>query len=412
MMIKLRGRSMLFAIQVSRKLCFLLLHLTAVSLASCGNLFPYSQETSSPVSGSSLAVDVTYSPIPPRAIVPSITPTARPTATIVLAFSTSTPTLIGYFFCDDMYDDLPKFKKEYCDRLRATRVAHQKSLGTPNPSITYSFFDPLPTSDPEDFFTPEVTPIGDGYLIDLYGYPEAYQSKDFIPRGAAWIKVSSNDRIIVWAGFDYHDESQGMVIVEHERSDFIWPYDRYINRTPSRSGAVQIIDAVGSRLILESEEGAVFYFDVPSGEFANTLDQIIPSMTPAPTFTPEPTLDIWDDVPNYPYLAGIATGYRRANTELTYKIEKQGDLDWFLFSLEEGARVSVLLKNLSANYGFRVIRESDMTIIHETEEVFDSAKEADLGILTADVYAVVVYGIGGASDADNPYSLVFRVAGE
>lgn len=222
---KLRGCSKLFAIQVSSQLRFLLLNLTAVSLASFGNIFPYSRETSTPVVGSSPAVDATYSPIPPGAIVPSFTPTARPTATIKLAFSTSTPTLIGHFFCDDIYDDLPDFKKEYCDRMRATRVAHQKSLGTPNPSITYSFFDPVPTSDPEDLFTPEVTPIGDGYLIDEYGYPEAYWYKDFIPRGAAWIKVSSNDRIIVWAGVDYHDKTQGMVIVEHERSDFFWPYD-------------------------------------------------------------------------------------------------------------------------------------------------------------------------------------------
>jgi hypothetical protein len=68
------------------------------------------------------------------------------------------------------------------------------------------------------------------------------------------------------------------VIEENNRKDI-----RIVNTrsypTPTQSGSVHIIDAVGERLVLQSTNGTTFYFDVP-------LHQYVPSLTWTPTPAP------------------------------------------------------------------------------------------------------------------------------
>jgi hypothetical protein len=57
---------------------------------------------------------------------------------------------------------------------------------------------------------------------------------------------------------------------------------------------LDIVDAVGERLILHAANGTTFYFDVPSRQFVDSLDvTAIPSTTtvtpPLPSNTPEQT---------------------------------------------------------------------------------------------------------------------------
>ena len=59
-----------------------------------------------------------------------------------------------------------------------------------------------------------------------------------------------------------------------------------VRKIPTRSGRPEIIDAIGKRLIIETETGDIFYFDVPAGQFASSLTAILPTMTPGPTLTP------------------------------------------------------------------------------------------------------------------------------
>ena len=80
------------------------------------------------------------------------------------------------------------------------------------------------------------------------------------------------------------DQQQGKLIVV--RKGTIWVFFGDHIDLPTRSGRPEIIDAVGKRLIIETELGDIFYFDVPSGKFANSLNETLATMTPGPTLTP------------------------------------------------------------------------------------------------------------------------------
>jgi hypothetical protein len=162
-------------------------------------------------------------------------------------------------------------------------------------------------------------------------------------------------------------------------------------------------------LILNSEGGTTFYYDLPSARFVSSLSEVVPSMTPAPTYTPAPTSTYFDDVSDQPGMAGLLDGYRQVNTDLEYRIEKSGDNDWFLFELPSQSSVSVILKDLPANFGFRVWRESNLRIVGKSELSDVASKEIILENLPADVYAVVVFGVDGAYDPAKPYLLRFEI---
>jgi hypothetical protein len=227
-------------------------------------------------------------------------------------------------------------------------------------------------------------------------------------QSAAWIKDDPDDYYIVWAGVDADDENQGVIIVDRQLLKADWG-ESWID-TPIKSGPVRIVDAVGDRLILNSEDGTTFYYDLPSASFVSSLSEIVPSLTPAPTFTPAPTSTYFDDVPDIPQRAGEQDGYRRINTDLEYRIENPEDEDWFLFDLATESSVMVRLSDLPANFGFRVWREDTYEVIGRTGLSMADNKELILENLPADVYAVVVFGIDGAYDLEKPYILRFEVS--
>jgi len=101
---------------------------------------------------------------------------------------------------------------------------------------------------------------------------------------------------------------QGVIGVIPDNLDFLTPE---IYLTPRISGPVQIIDAQGQRLVLQARNGDLFYFDIPTRQYAASLTVTIvaPTVTPLPTFTPQPTIQYIPVETIYYNLRLTATAY-------------------------------------------------------------------------------------------------------
>lgn len=100
-----------------------------------------------------------------------------------------------------------------------------------------------------------------------------------------WVQLRTGVR--VYAGVT-STAGQGAVVVLTARTDPA-PLELYLTR--GRAGAVQVVDARGERLVLQSLDGqATFYFDVPTRQFVDSLalTSPAPTVTPLPTFTATP----------------------------------------------------------------------------------------------------------------------------
>lgn len=85
----------------------------------------------------------------------------------------------------------------------------------------------------------------------------------------------------MYAGSLFDNSNQGVIVVSVEGMKM---GGRYL--TPAQSGMVKITSAFGYRLVLDAEDGTVYYFDVPAQAFVGSMDEIVPTLTPAPTYTP------------------------------------------------------------------------------------------------------------------------------
>ena len=100
------------------------------------------------------------------------------------------------------------------------------------------------------------------------------------------------------AGYYRNDESLGLVQLRILTTE---PYSRTTVNVdcPSKSGALSVEDAKGSRVILRATNGELFYFDVLARQFVESLDIVVPTATPFPplrTEDPEPT-PTWNPYP-------------------------------------------------------------------------------------------------------------------
>lgn len=94
----------------------------------------------------------------------------------------------------------------------------------------------------------------------------------------AWKSEEGSSYLIAYAGWLPADPAQGIVIIY---SDATHKTARY--PTPDKRGAVRIVEVKGSRLILTSEDGDVFYFDILALCYARDLDEVLPTITPLPS---------------------------------------------------------------------------------------------------------------------------------
>jgi pre-peptidase len=266
-----------------------------------------------------------------------------------------------------------------------------------------SFLPLTPTPGPWELTPFPSTPAGDGVIYDFY---MGSMSKDIgVNITNKWYAEIGDRHFNVFAGSDYNDPAQGMVYVIVFAADGSRLSNGDYYPTADRSGAVHVVSAVGSRLILLSTGGQTYYFDVPGRQFTTSLTETVPTVTPLP-YTPYPTNTpaFTDDAPNTP---DDIHGLSPVNTTLTFKISPSGDEDWFRFNLPTPGTIQVQLTNLPANYDLYVYEVSlpnggQSTQSGNTDEI------VTIPDAQADDYIVRVVGVNGTFDSTHPYQLRFN----
>jgi hypothetical protein len=139
--------------------------------------------------------------------------------------------------------------------------------------------------------TPQFTPITPAPFVTgiFEGQPGAYFHAFEAKIENHWKGIVNGNRVIVFAGAWVKDPSQGFVAVQTapEKGKPIWGY----YPSAEKSGALRIVDAKGSRLIIQpANDKNLLFFDVPALSFVKSLDEVVTPSTPTeiPT-TVQPT---------------------------------------------------------------------------------------------------------------------------
>ena len=178
---------------------------------------------------------------------------------------------------------LKKFKYPPDNTKLLEHLSVRREHPIPPLIVLSSEFTPVETQFAADWMI-RSTPMGDGVMTDQVGFHMSQLMHNFSGNLHTWVMHDDEGRAtIVYAGVYTIDEQQGKLIVV--RKGTIWGAMGDHIDIPTRSGRPEIIDVVGKRLIIETEMGDIFYFDVPSGKFASSLSEILATMTPGPTPT-------------------------------------------------------------------------------------------------------------------------------
>lgn len=134
--------------------------------------------------------------------------------------------------------------------------------------------------------TPQFIQVTDGPAIT--GIFEG-QGQEIRPSVAVinngWAGFVQDLYILVFAGSLVDDPTQGVLYVlkiSDDRTRSEW--SRYL--TPSKNGSLRIVREENSRLLLSSDLGSPYYFDIPGMQFASSMTEVIPTITPGFSFTP------------------------------------------------------------------------------------------------------------------------------
>ncbi len=345
---------------------FLVFFFTLVLVPSCG------KETSIPTQTPSLLITKQYTPTLDK-----------------LQTKTTTP----------FPTDYPFPKRTILVALEQTRVVALQSP-TPPPGGAIIGMGP-----PIQLGIPPGTPMGDGVLTDLAGMHMSQYMGSFSGNLLVWVtEIEDGKATLVYAGVDANDQEQGLLFVVRE-APFGDPYGERIV-LPNRSGKPTIVDAVGQRLIIETEDGNTFYFDVPSGMIAPSMDATLSTMTPGPTLTPRvtPTFPSGDDVTNKMY----GSSRWPINKDLTFFINPGDDEDWFHFYLPSTSDIVISLRDLPAPYGLVWIYDSVVPAEFGVDENLSlNDKVFQIQGAEAGYYYVGVVALTDAFSSSNPYSLRF-----
>jgi len=160
------------------------------------------------------------------------------------------------------------------------------------------------------------------------------------------------------------------------------------------------------RLILSSEQGQTFYFDVPALRFVESLEEVVPTVTPPPTF--EPPFALTDDALDEPvYLYD----FQLEDTDVNYYINSPTDYDWFAFVSQAEGTLKVSLTPPGKNYGLRVVLvdfDGNGTIVGEDLTLGDETKQVIIPNAMRGNYIVRVWSLDGPYDESQPYTLRFE----
>ncbi|MEO5887990.1 MAG: hypothetical protein ABIQ77_10015 [Anaerolineales bacterium] len=246
-----------------------------------------------------------------------------------------------------------------------------------------------------------------GYGI-LYEDQEWGDSKyDF--SGLIWEELTYDSSIVVRSGRVRGSPTQGAIRVIIAPHDLHSTYQNdVVIESPAQAGALTITGAVGERLILTSEQGQTFYFDVPALRFVDSLEESVPSVTPPPTveFPPEFT----DDAPDEPRFVSDYPA-QLEEKDRDYYINSPGDYDWFHFVSQAEGTLKVSLIPRGKNYGLRVIlgdQDGEGIIVEEDITSGGGVKQVIVSNAPSGNYIVRVWSLDGSYDERRPYTLRFK----
>lgn len=161
----------------------------------------------------------------------------------------------------------------------AIRAATQRSIQSPSNLPTPEL---IPLEDPS-------LPSGlvEGGTSDFHAWEAKIQNM--------WLGyVNNQEHVVIYAGelgseTDY--PGRGVVFVLRRTPD---KRARTMNQylLPAGTGSVRISEVKGDYLVLTSNDGETFYFDIPGQGLVSSLDESLPTVTPMPTATP------WMDTAN------------------------------------------------------------------------------------------------------------------
>ncbi|HEY4694063.1 MAG TPA: hypothetical protein VIH16_11550 [Bellilinea sp.] len=131
---------------------------------------------------------------------------------------------------------------------------------------------------PTEMPTPERTPGVEQFPAETY---EDLQGR----MTSRWQGEINGQWVTVFAGTQLIDPPQPAVWVFVENTD-----DRAIYSAAQADTTLQIVSADGARLTLRDTAGTTFYFDVAARAYLSSPDEILPTLAPLPTNTPEPEI--------------------------------------------------------------------------------------------------------------------------
>jgi len=248
---------------------------------------------------------------------------------------------------------------------------------------------------------------GYGILYEGEAWGDASQKYRF--NGPIWQEATRETLIAVRGGRGFDPPSQGavrVIIAPHYPSS---PRQNdLVIESPVQAGELTITGAVGERLILTSEQGQTFYFDVPSLRFVDSIEEIVATATPLPTEVFEPPIAPTDDAVDIPlYL----DGFQLEDSDVDHYIDSPTDYDWFAFVSQAQGRLKVSLIPRGKNYGLRVVlvdRDGNGTIVGEDTSPGGGTKQVTVDDAPSGNYIVRVWSPDGSFDESQPYTLRFE----
>jgi hypothetical protein len=297
-----------------------------------------------------------------------------------------------------------KFKYPVDNQKLNEHLAVRREHPLPPLIVLDSEYTPVETQFAADWMI-RSTPMGDGVMTDQVGFHMSELMHNFSGNLHTWVMHDDEGRAtIVYAGVYPNDEQQGKLIVVRKGTIWDWMGDHI--DIPTRSGRPEIIDAVGKRLIIETEMGDIFYFDVPSGKFANSLTETLATMTPGPTLTPRVTATFpsGDDVTNEMYGSSMWP----INKDLEFFIHTSDDEDWFQFYLSSTSDIVISLRNVPAPYSLMWVYNSVIPAEWGKDDNLSmNDKVIQIQDAGAGYFFIRVAALSDAFSASNPYTLRF-----
>lgn len=105
----------------------------------------------------------------------------------------------------------------------------------------------------------------ESFAPGMHAEPSPLAAERFVASNG-WRGRQDTTLIEVWAGMSPSAAAQGLIVFRTWTQGHVPPGFSF-RPTPTKSGAVEIVDAAGMQLTLRSEDGTAFTFDAVNGEY-------------------------------------------------------------------------------------------------------------------------------------------------